>query len=110
VGVNEYVTGEPVPPIPAPDYSKLAELLPHAPAGLGEVVASGGSRAVAELPLPPAIHDKAVHAADVAFISGFNEIILIAAILSFAGAALGFALVRSSDFVQHAGPDETAGH
>ncbi|HEY7193345.1 MAG TPA: methylmalonyl-CoA mutase family protein [Gemmatimonadales bacterium] len=25
VGVNEYVTGEPLPPIPAPDYSKLAE-------------------------------------------------------------------------------------
>jgi methylmalonyl-CoA mutase, N-terminal domain len=25
VGVNEYVTGEPVPLIPAPDYSKLAE-------------------------------------------------------------------------------------
>jgi methylmalonyl-CoA mutase N-terminal domain/subunit len=25
VGVNEYVTGEPPPPIPAPDYSKLAE-------------------------------------------------------------------------------------
>ncbi|MEX2157480.1 MAG: methylmalonyl-CoA mutase family protein [Gemmatimonadales bacterium] len=25
VGVNEYVTGEPVPPIPAPDYTKLAE-------------------------------------------------------------------------------------
>jgi methylmalonyl-CoA mutase, N-terminal domain len=24
VGVNEYVTGEPAPPIPAPDYSKLA--------------------------------------------------------------------------------------
>jgi methylmalonyl-CoA mutase N-terminal domain/subunit len=24
VGVNEYVTGEPIPPIPAPDYSKLA--------------------------------------------------------------------------------------
>jgi len=26
VGVNEHVTGEPVPPIPAPDYSKLAEM------------------------------------------------------------------------------------
>jgi hypothetical protein len=90
--------------------SKLSELLPHAPAGLGEVVASGGSRAVAELALPPAIHDKAVHAADVAFVSGFNEIILIAAILSFVGAALGFALVRSQDFVQPAGPDESAGH
>src|SRR5207247_3252439 len=25
VGVNEYVTGEPLPPIPAPDYSKLAD-------------------------------------------------------------------------------------
>ena len=25
VGVNEYVSGEPIPPIPAPDYSKLAD-------------------------------------------------------------------------------------
>jgi methylmalonyl-CoA mutase N-terminal domain/subunit len=25
VGVNEYVTGEPAPPVPAPDYSKLAD-------------------------------------------------------------------------------------
>jgi EmrB/QacA subfamily drug resistance transporter len=88
--------------------SKLAELVPHAPAGLGEIVASGGSRAVAALPLPPAIHAKTVHAADVAFVSGFNDIILIAAILSFVGAGLGFALVRSKDFVQQAGPPEPA--
>ena len=72
-----------------------AELLPHAPDGLGEVVASGGSRAVAELPCRPAVTPKSVHAADVAFVSGFNEILLIAAILSFVGAALGFVLVRS---------------
>jgi EmrB/QacA subfamily drug resistance transporter len=83
--------------------SKLAELMPHAPAGLGEAVASGGSRAVAALPLPPAVHAKAVHAADAAFVCGFNEIIMIAAILSFVGAALGFALVRSRDFVQPTG-------
>jgi EmrB/QacA subfamily drug resistance transporter len=89
--------------------SKLGELLPHAPAGLGEAVASGGSRAVAALPLPPAVHAKAVHAADVAFVSGFNSIILIAAILSFAGAILGFLLVRSKDFVQQGGPPEPAG-
>jgi EmrB/QacA subfamily drug resistance transporter len=89
--------------------SKLTELVPHAPAGLGEIVASSGSRGVAALPLPPALHAKAVHAADVAFVSAFNEIILIAAILSFVGAALGFALVRSRDFVQHAGPPEPAG-
>jgi EmrB/QacA subfamily drug resistance transporter len=89
--------------------SKLTELLPRAPHGLGEIVASSGSRGVAALPLPPALHAKAVHAADVAFVSGFNEIILIAAILSFVGAGLGFALVRSRDFVQHAGPPEPAG-
>lgn len=83
--------------------SKLGELLPHAPAGLSEVVASGGSRAVAALPLPPALHAKAVHAADVAFVSGFNDVILIAAIISIVGGALGFALVRAKDFVQPTG-------
>jgi hypothetical protein len=74
--------------------------MPHAPAGLGEAVVSGGSRAVESLQLSPAVHARAVHAADAAFVSGFNEIILIAAILSFAGAVLGFLLVRSEDFVQ----------
>jgi hypothetical protein len=90
--------------------AKLSHLLPNAPDGLGEAVASGGSRAVAELRLPPEIHVKATHAADVAFVSAFNEIILIAAIGSFVGAALGFWLVRSRDFVQPtAGPDEPTG-
>jgi len=90
--------------------SKLGELLPNAPDGLGEAVASGGSRAVSELPLPPAVHDKAIHAADVAFVGAFNEIILIAAIVSFLGAACGFLLVRSRDFVQPTdGPSEPAG-
>jgi EmrB/QacA subfamily drug resistance transporter len=90
--------------------SQLATLLPNAPDGLGEAVASGGSRAVAELQLPPAVHAKAVHAADMAFVSGFNDIILIAAIVSFVGATLGFLLVRSEDFVQPtAGPSEPAG-
>jgi EmrB/QacA subfamily drug resistance transporter len=89
--------------------SKLGELLPKAPAGLGEAVASGGSRAVAEMQLPPAIHAKATHAADVAFVSGMNTIILIAAIVSFVGAALGFWLVRSQDFVQPTdGPSQPA--
>ena len=83
--------------------AKLHELLPGAPSGLGEAVASGGSRAVAELPLPPALHDKAVHAADVAFVSGLNSILVIAAVISFVGAALGFLLTRSRDFVQPTG-------
>jgi EmrB/QacA subfamily drug resistance transporter len=83
--------------------SKLSQLVPRAPDGLGEAVASGGSRAVAELPLPPAIHAKATAAADVAFVSGMNEILVIGAIICFVGAVLGFLLVRSEDFVQPTG-------
>ncbi|MCW2988102.1 MAG: transporter [Solirubrobacterales bacterium] len=82
--------------------SKLSELLPHAPGELGEIVASGGSRAAAAV-TPARIRPEVVHASDIAFVSGFNEILLIAAIISFVGAALGFALVRSADFVQPAG-------
>jgi EmrB/QacA subfamily drug resistance transporter len=79
--------------------SKLTQLLPHAPSGLSELVSSGGSRAAAAV-TPPALQPRVTHAADVAFTSGFNEILLIAAVLSFAGAALGYLLVRSRDFVQ----------
>ena len=81
--------------------SKLASLPPDAPAGLAEAVSSGGSRAAAAI-APPAQRPEIVHAAKVAFVSGFNEILLIGAILSFAGATLGFALIHPSDFVQSA--------
>jgi EmrB/QacA subfamily drug resistance transporter len=79
--------------------SKLSELLPGAPSGLGELVASGGSRAAVAV-TPPRSRPQVTHAADVAFTSGLNEIILIGAIISFVGAALGYLLVRSRDFVQ----------
>ncbi len=87
--------------------SKISELLPRAPSGLGEIIASGGSRAAGAV-TPARIRPEVVHASNVAFVGAFNEIILIAAILSFVGAALGFALVRSRDFVQHVpAEDET---
>ena len=70
--------------------SKLAELLPNAPRGLGEIVSSGGSQAAAARARRRGLAPKSSHAADVAFVSGFNEILLIAAVLSFVGAALGF--------------------
>jgi EmrB/QacA subfamily drug resistance transporter len=79
--------------------SKLSALLPTAPAGLAEAVSSGGSRAAAAA-APPGQRVEIVHASKVAFVSGFNEILLIGAVVAFLGAALGFALVRSSDFVQ----------
>ena len=88
--------------------SNLAEQVPNAPAGLGELVSSGGSHAVAEA-LGPQATPQLLHASDVAFVSGFNEIILIAAVLSFLGAALGFLLVRPKDFVQPTGGDAPAG-
>jgi EmrB/QacA subfamily drug resistance transporter len=79
--------------------STLSALLPNAPPGLAEMVSSGGSRAAAGA-APPGQRAEFVHAAKVAFVSGFNEIILIGAILSFVGAAAGFAFVRQRDFVQ----------
>ena len=85
--------------------AKLTQLLPNAPDGLGELVASGGSRAAAAV-APPGQHAELVQASNEAFVSGLNEILLIAAALSFIGAALGFALVRSRDFVQQ--PDDAA--
>jgi len=79
--------------------AKLTEVLPHAPRGLAEVISSGGSTAAAGAS-PPGQRAEIVHAAKVAFVSGFNEILLIGAILSFVVAALGFFLVRPRDFVQ----------
>ena len=87
--------------------AKLSALLPNAPDGLAEVVSSGGSRAAAAA-APPGQRPEIVHAAKVAFVSGFNEILLIGAILCFIGATLGFALVRSRDFVQAAPEAEAA--
>jgi EmrB/QacA subfamily drug resistance transporter len=87
--------------------SKLSSLLPNAPPGLAEAVSSGGSRAAAGI-APPGQRPEVVHAAKIAFVSGFNEILLIGAILSFVGAALGFALVRSRDFVATSPEPEAA--
>jgi EmrB/QacA subfamily drug resistance transporter len=83
--------------------SRLSELMPNAPPGLGEIVSSGGTKAALRV-TPPAQHAEVAHASTVAFVSGFNDIILIAAILSFLGAALGFTLVRARDFVQSTEP------
>ncbi len=79
--------------------SRLAEILPNAKEGFGEVVASGGTKAAEEF-APAGRQGAYGHAATEAFVSGFNEIVLIAAIVSFVGAALGLALVRARDFVQ----------
>jgi EmrB/QacA subfamily drug resistance transporter len=82
--------------------SRLAEVMPHAPRGLGAVVASGGSQAAAAV-VPPGARNSVVHASTIAFTSGLNEILLIGGLLSFTGAFLGFALTRTGDLEK---PDE----
>jgi EmrB/QacA subfamily drug resistance transporter len=79
--------------------TKLSELLPGAPPGLAEVVASAGSRAAGQRP-------EVAEAAAIAFTSALDDILLIAALICFAGAILGLTLVRSSDFVAQEAAEE----
>ena len=66
--------------------SKLAELLPNAPARPRRARLLGRLAARSLAAVPPGQRPKLSRPPTVAFISAFNEILLIAAILSFAGA------------------------
>jgi EmrB/QacA subfamily drug resistance transporter len=83
--------------------SKFAELLPNARPGLGEIVSSGGSEAAVRV-VPPGSRADVSHAAVAAFTSAFNEILLIAVLISFAGALAGFCLARGRDFATYGAP------
>ena len=78
--------------------SKFAELMPNAPNGLSDAVASGGSVAAGRV-APPAIHHQVVVNSKIAFVSAFNDILLIGGVIALVGAALGLLLVRDRDFV-----------
>jgi EmrB/QacA subfamily drug resistance transporter len=75
----------------------LHQLLPQAPPGFADGVAASGTQVANGLPAP--IHDRAVQAAGVAFTDAFNDILLIGAVILFAGALATALLVRQSDFV-----------
>jgi EmrB/QacA subfamily drug resistance transporter len=80
---------------------QIASHLPaSAPDGVAEAVASSGTRAA------EGQGDQAVAAAEAAFIHGFNEILLIAGLVTLAGAALGLLLTREQDMVAHGPPEE----
>jgi EmrB/QacA subfamily drug resistance transporter len=78
--------------------SKLAELAPSAPPSFADAVSSGGIHAAVQS-APPGARAQLTAAADQAFISGLNEILLVGAIVALVGAVAGFVLVRSRDFV-----------
>jgi EmrB/QacA subfamily drug resistance transporter len=87
--------------------AKLADLVPAAKPGLGEIVASGGTQAVAATGARP----RVVEASGLAFTTAFNEIALIAAIVALIGGVLGLALVRSRDIsVPGASQEEAEEH
>jgi hypothetical protein len=60
---------------------------------------SSGSASQAVASAPPSARGVVAHAARSAFVSGLNDILVLAALVAFAGAVAGFALVRQRDFV-----------
>src|SRR3954466_2686001 len=84
--------------------SKLAELAPQAPPSFADAVSSGAIHSAVQA-APANSQAELTAAANQAFISGFNEILLVGAIVALVGAVAGFALVRSSDFVVHPGSE-----
>ncbi len=65
---------------------------------LADAVSSGAiHQAIANV--PPALRGTIHRAADASFITAFNDILLIAAIVALVGSVLGFLLVRKRDFI-----------
>ncbi len=65
---------------------------------LAQAIASGGAKQALQA-VPAQFRREATAVARSAFISGLNEILLVAAIAVFVGAVLAFALIRRQDFV-----------
>jgi predicted MFS family arabinose efflux permease len=79
----------------------IASRLPEqAPSGAAEGIASAGPQVAAQG------GQGAVDTATHAFVGAFNEILLIGAIVAFAGAVAGFALTRPRDLVVEGAPEE----
>ncbi len=78
--------------------SKLDELIPQAPDAFAEAVASGAVQGAVDA-APPEFQAQALDAANQAFVSGLNAILLVGAAIAFAGAIASWALVRRRDLV-----------
>jgi hypothetical protein len=65
---------------------------------LAQAVSSGGTQQALQS-VPASARSEAAALAHSAFISGLNEILLVAAFILFGGAVLAFVLIRQRDFV-----------
>ncbi|HEY1273746.1 MAG TPA: MFS transporter [Thermoleophilaceae bacterium] len=82
-------------------------LPPGASHRLGDAIASGAGEHAARF-APPQARETVANVAREAFVSGMNDIFVVAAIGAFVGAALGLLLVRRRDFVVSQSPAEAA--
>jgi hypothetical protein len=72
--------------------------LAHDSHALAHVIGAGhAAQAIAST--PPGLREHLAAVSTSSFVSGLNDILLIAALIAFAGAALGLALIRQRDFV-----------
>jgi len=83
--------------------SELATSLPQAPGAFSEAVSSGATQS-ALASVPAQFRDQAAAAADAAFVSGLNEILLFGAVIAALGGIASWLLVRS-DATPHAAPE-----
>ncbi len=86
--------------------SELGNSLPQAPEAFSEAVSAGATEA-ALASVPASFQSQAAAAADQAFISGLNEILIFGAVIAIAGGLASWLLVRSRDMV---GAPEAPGH
>lgn len=86
--------------------SELHAALPHAGHRLAELVSAGGLRAAAAV-TGPTSRIQTLAATRHAFVTAFNEITLIGAVIVLIGSISAFALIRTRDF-QVAAPPEPA--
>jgi hypothetical protein len=70
---------------------------------LARAVASGETGRTVQA-VPPTDRDKVMHAAHHAFMTGFNTIAMMSVAVAAMGAAAGYALLRSRDFVDSGHP------
>ncbi len=71
---------------------------------IAHAVAAGGTQTVIHS-VPPGQRQEAIAAIHTAFASAMNDILLVGAVIAFAGAVLGLLLVRGSDFVTYGAPE-----
>ncbi len=75
--------------------SELADSMPRAPQAFSEAVSSGATRSALQS-IPAQLRDQAAAAADQAFVSGLNEILLVGGAVAIAGGLASWLLVRNN--------------